>query len=105
MRYANRAKNIKNRAYINEDPKNALLRQFQIEIEQLREQLGDKSFTLDPNASSEEIAETYKRLNEADNNPLFSDGNDKELNGQSMDVPRDGEVLVDNNIIELKRTQ
>ncbi|KAL7292241.1 kinesin-like protein KIF3A [Trichogramma pretiosum] len=39
LRYANRAKNIKNHARVNEDPKDALLRQFQIEIEQLREQL------------------------------------------------------------------
>ncbi|KAG1676987.1 Kinesin-like protein KIF3A [Nymphon striatum] len=39
LRYANRAKNIKNRAKINEDPKDALLRQFQDEIEELRKQL------------------------------------------------------------------
>lgn len=41
LRYANRAKNIKNRAKINEDPKDALLRQFQKEIEELRKQLED----------------------------------------------------------------
>lgn len=41
MRYANRAKNIKNKAKINEDPKDALLRQFQKEIEELRKQLQD----------------------------------------------------------------
>ncbi|CAD5114844.1 DgyrCDS3880 [Dimorphilus gyrociliatus] len=40
LRYANRAKNIKNKAKINEDPKDALLRQFQAEIEELRKQLG-----------------------------------------------------------------
>ncbi|VDP96383.1 unnamed protein product [Trichobilharzia regenti] len=39
LRYANRAKNIKNKAKINEDPKDAMLRQFQKEIEQLRRQL------------------------------------------------------------------
>ncbi|XP_069681016.1 kinesin-like protein KIF3A isoform X2 [Periplaneta americana] len=39
LRYANRAKNIKNRARVNEDPKDALLRQFQCEIEELRKQL------------------------------------------------------------------
>ncbi|KAI6215336.1 hypothetical protein M3Y94_00373800 [Aphelenchoides besseyi] len=39
LRYANRAKNIKNVARINEDPKDALLRKFQQEIEQLRKQL------------------------------------------------------------------
>lgn len=41
LRYANRAKNIKNRARVNEDPKNALLRQFQLEIEELKKQLQD----------------------------------------------------------------
>ncbi|KAH3834905.1 hypothetical protein DPMN_108238 [Dreissena polymorpha] len=41
LRYANRAKNIQNKAKINEDPKDALLRQFQKEIEELRKQLED----------------------------------------------------------------
>lgn len=41
LRYANRAKNICNRARVNEDPKDALLRQLQLEIETLRQQLED----------------------------------------------------------------
>ena len=36
LRYANRAKNIKNKPKINEDPKDALLRQFQEEIARLQ---------------------------------------------------------------------
>lgn len=36
LRYANRAKNIKNRPRINEDPKDALIRQYQKEIKMLR---------------------------------------------------------------------
>lgn len=39
LRYASRAKNIRNKARINEDPKDALLKQFQREIEELRRQL------------------------------------------------------------------
>ncbi|PSN34215.1 Kinesin-like protein KIF3A [Blattella germanica] len=39
LRYANRAKNIKNRARVNEDPKNALLQQFQVEREALMDKL------------------------------------------------------------------
>lgn len=39
LRYANRAKNIKNRAMINEDPKDAMIRQLQKEMEELRKQL------------------------------------------------------------------
>ena len=39
LRYANRAKNIKNKPKINEDPKDALLRQYQSEIETLKKML------------------------------------------------------------------
>ena len=46
LRYANRAKNIKNKATINEDPKDALLREFQNEIEKLKKQLADGNIKL-----------------------------------------------------------
>ena len=39
MWYASRAKKIKNKPKINEDPKDALLRTFQEEIENLKKQL------------------------------------------------------------------
>ena len=39
LRYANRAKNIKNKPKINEDPKDALLRQYQDEITMLKQLL------------------------------------------------------------------
>ncbi|XP_025086308.1 kinesin-like protein KIF17 isoform X2 [Pomacea canaliculata] len=39
LRYANRAKNIKNKPKINEDPKDALLRQYQEEIAKLKAML------------------------------------------------------------------
>mmetsp|Transcript_26474 Transcript_26474/g.77839 ORF Transcript_26474/g.77839 Transcript_26474/m.77839 type:complete len:766 (-) Transcript_26474:425-2722(-) len=39
LRYANRAKNIQNKPKINEDPKDAMLREFQEEIQRLRDQL------------------------------------------------------------------
>lgn len=39
LRYANRAKNIKNKPRINEDPKDAMLREFQEEIKRLKEEL------------------------------------------------------------------
>lgn len=45
LRYANRAKNIKNKARINEDPKDALLRQFQKEIEELKKKLEEGNFS------------------------------------------------------------
>jgi DNA repair exonuclease SbcCD ATPase subunit len=43
LRYANRAKNIKNRPVINEDPKDALLRGYQEEIARLKERLAQIS--------------------------------------------------------------
>ncbi|CAD5116966.1 DgyrCDS5804 [Dimorphilus gyrociliatus] len=42
LRYANRAKNIKNKPKINEDPKDALLREFQEEIARLKKQIEGK---------------------------------------------------------------
>ena len=36
LRYANRAKNIKNKPKINEDPKDAMLREYQEEIAKLK---------------------------------------------------------------------
>jgi len=45
LRYANRAKNIKNRPVINEDPKDAMLREYQDEISRLRKQLSQMSST------------------------------------------------------------
>ena len=39
LRYASRAKSIQNKPRINEDPKDALLREYQDEINKLREQL------------------------------------------------------------------
>ena len=39
LRYANRAKNIKNKPKINEDPKDAMLREYQDEIKRLKSQI------------------------------------------------------------------
>lgn len=59
-RYANRAKNIKNRAIINEDPKDAMLREFQKEIEALRKKLAEESGS--EGSSGEEVMEDGKRV-------------------------------------------
>ena len=39
LRYASRAKNIENKPRINEDPKDAMIREFHDEITRLREEL------------------------------------------------------------------
>ncbi|GFN81582.1 kinesin-like protein [Plakobranchus ocellatus] len=60
LRYANRAKNIKNKAKINEDPKDALLRQFQKEIEELKKQLQDGG--IEDEDGSEEDSESEEEI-------------------------------------------
>ena len=64
-RYANRAKNIKNRAIINEDPKDAMLREFQKEIEALRAKLKETEENRgsgSEESSEEEVTEDGKRV-------------------------------------------
>lgn len=43
LRYASRAKHIQNKPRINEDPKDAMIREFHDEITRLREQLAKMS--------------------------------------------------------------
>lgn len=54
LRYANRAKNIQNKAKINEDPKDALLREFQKEIELLKKKLTECDSGSEEEATDEE---------------------------------------------------
>ncbi|CAF2958668.1 unnamed protein product [Rotaria sp. Silwood2] len=73
LRYANRAKNIKNQPRINEDPKDALLRKFQEEIARLKEQLDGKS-------NSGKRSRRHRNHDGADNDENNdSDQNDEEL--------------------------
>ncbi|XP_042308605.1 kinesin-like protein KIF3A isoform X2 [Sceloporus undulatus] len=66
LRYANRAKNIKNKARINEDPKDALLRQFQKEIEELKKKLeeGEEISGSETSGSEEEEDEDDGEIGE-----------------------------------------
>ena len=43
LRYASRAKNIRNTPRINDDPKDALLREYQGEIERLKQLLNSRN--------------------------------------------------------------
>ena len=62
LRYANRAKNIKNNAKINEDPKDTLMKKYQQEIEELRKLLEQG------NSSGDE--EDDDAADESDNNEV-----------------------------------
>lgn len=58
LRYANRAKNIKNKPKINEDPKDAMLREYQEEIERLKAMLkGDLSAQVEGKNSEPRVIE------------------------------------------------
>ncbi|CAG5093987.1 Similar to KRP85: Kinesin-II 85 kDa subunit (Strongylocentrotus purpuratus), partial [Cotesia congregata] len=116
LRYANRAKNIKNRARINEDPKDALLRQFQDEIEQLRKQLEE---------NGEELSEGDSEGDTDESNPAEEESNSKKLRRKSqiltMEELDDKDIEAaqekidkaeytdkspdDTDVIELKKTQ
>ncbi|CAI4232029.1 unnamed protein product [Auanema sp. JU1783] len=74
LRYANRAKNIKNKPRINEDPKDALLREFQDEINRLRAMLTAKKGTkgTDGARGDEYYNEQHRNL-EADKRKILSD--------------------------------
>ena len=81
LRYSNRAKNIKNKPRINEDPKDALLREFQEEIARLKGQLQKRS-------GGKRKSKQKRRAGEG------SDGED--LEGETEDDDEDGEDKGDN---------
>lgn len=112
LRYANRAKNIKNRARVNEDPKDALLRQFQVEIEELRKQLEENVAELsdsegDTEDSDEavEMKKERKLKHRASQILSMDDLQDVAENGEKVDKAEKEDKSPDKDFIELKRTQ
>jgi hypothetical protein len=69
LRYANRAKNIKNKPKVNEDPKDAMLREFQEEIQRLKSLLdsGVDGVVPDEVEEIEEIEEVTETDDESPN--------------------------------------
>lgn len=118
LRYANRAKNIKNRARINEDPKDALLRQFQVEIEQLRKQLEENGTEIsesddeseDSSIIEEGTGETKheKKVRRRRSQILTMEqleDRDADSNEKIDKAEREDKSPDDKDVIELKRTQ
>merc|ERR1719350_584348 len=60
LRFANRAKNIKNKPRINEDPKDAMIREFQQEIEELRRMLDQGSQSEDEDEENEDAEDDHE---------------------------------------------
>ncbi|KAM9299538.1 kinesin-like protein KIF17 [Gastrophryne carolinensis] len=77
LRYANRAKNIKNKPRINEDPKDALLREYQEEIKKLKSMLSQNTESSDVPASDKSPIRTEK----------------PELNGHGLDVEAEKQLI------------
>ncbi|XP_070493117.1 kinesin-like protein KIF3A [Chironomus tepperi] len=74
LRYAGRAKSIQNHTHINSDPKDALLKHFQQEIEELKRQLEEGIFDANLNEVDGEIEE------EDENSDIEIEENEKEKN-------------------------
>lgn len=114
LRYANRAKNIKNRARINEDPKDALLRQFQVEIEELRKQLEENGTAVsesdgetedsDENSETKRERKTKHRQSQILSMDQLEDG-EVESREKMDKAERNDKSPDDKDVIELKRTQ
>ena len=86
LRYASRAKLIKNAPKVNEDPKDALLRKYEEEIKKLKEQLENGG----GNAPQKVIKKVKKKKkpkkeNENENNNNNGDDNDEDDNESDDD--------------------
>lgn len=62
LRYASRAKNIKNKPKINEDPKDALIRQYQEEIAKLKAAILAQGGTLDSPEAVKDVIITQNQM-------------------------------------------
>ena len=75
FRYANRAKNIKNKPRVNEDPKDALLREFQQEIARLKAQINNRGGDRE---EKKKKTKKVKRIRKAKEKKEKSDAENKE---------------------------
>ena len=62
LRYANRAKNIKNVPKINEDPKDAKMREYKDEIDKLKKQLAGRGVGGAPKSAEEMMAQVKEQI-------------------------------------------
>lgn len=71
LRYANRAKNIKNKPVINEDPKDAMIREYQDEITKLKNQLEGFQSSMIPESKSLTDGGTSEEKDEAKQSDVY----------------------------------
>ncbi|XP_014220007.1 osmotic avoidance abnormal protein 3-like [Copidosoma floridanum] len=83
LRYAARARCIKNKPIVNEDPKDALLRQYQIELQRLRKLLETNATENDELQSTKNVDEDDQRADPEDKT-ISADG---ETLAEAVEVP------------------
>ena len=66
LRYASRAKNIKNKPRVNQDPKDALLKQYEEEIKKLRDII-EQSKKGQHNINTHDLGQSMKMVNRDQN--------------------------------------
>lgn len=93
LRYADRAKKIKNKPIVNEDPKDAMLREYQEEIKKLKAMLENpqamKNLMASPMASPNKAQK--KKNSDTSNNDQsrkLSDSGDKHFSGEKKNIYR-----------------
>ena len=85
LRYASRAKLIKNAPKVNEDPKDALLRQYEEEIKKLKEQLENGGGSV-----TQKVIKKVKKKKKKENNENNNNSDDNDDEGDESDNNGDG---------------
>jgi Kinesin motor domain len=102
LRYANRAKNIKNKPKINEDPKDTLLREYQEEIERLKQMLAAQ----ETGSTIPQSVDIAGNKVSADQNAAASHHNRINIHGKSVQViDDDSNTAADQRMTEMIAAQ
>merc|ERR1712232_534878 len=100
LRYANRAKNIKNKPKINEDPKDAMLRQFQEEIMRLKEELAAREGGNGGRGRNDSFGSASQIIN--DNRDLLGDEQVRELQEKAQKEKQDLQRKLEEKMAKLE---
>ncbi|KAJ3321206.1 Kinesin-like protein kif3a [Boothiomyces sp. JEL0866] len=95
LRYANRAKNIKNKPKVNEDPKDAMLREFQEEIKRLKNLLENTDGGEETVIEEVEEVEEIEEIEENENEPNKSQKQRKDKS-KKIKKPKEGKLSIKN---------
>ncbi len=95
LRYASRAKLIKNAPKINEDPKDALLRKYEEEIKALKEQLANGGNGGEPTKVKKKKKKKIKKEEKSDNNGNENDGEEEIEDNEEGDEYNDFALVMD----------